>query len=264
MKFIHHDQDGGELALVLLEKNYGNHYFIQAFCMLGKKEEDWAKIDTTIWCKLIQDAFVESKKIPELETLAFRMIEWGDCAPIARLLEELGFLKEQDRIEYRRELAELPGDEGSPLVWSAIPSLEIADLEKVVDLLKQAAVGDPSFDPDADSLAELQADLKDFALTTGAHCIHIGHIDGKQAAVVFVQINPKTKWSRITYMGLLPEFRGTGLGKWVHRHGFEMMRTQGGSLYHGGTVSTNQSMIRLFETHGCKVFRRMQEWKCVR
>jgi len=264
MKFIHHDQDGGELALVVLEKNYGNHHFIQAFCTLGKMEADWAKVDAGVWCKLIRDAFAESTKIADLETLAFRLIEWGDYAPITHLLEELGFKKEQDRVEYRQELAELPNDEGSPLVWSAIQSLELAELEKVVVLLKRAAVGDPSFDPEADSLSELQADLKDTVLTTGPDCIHIGHIDGKPVAVVFAQINPRTQWSRITYMGLLPEFRGAGLGKWVHRHGFEMMRVQGGSLYHGGTVSTNESMIRLFETHGCKVFRRMQEWKCVR
>jgi ribosomal protein S18 acetylase RimI-like enzyme len=79
-------------------------------------------------------------------------------------------------------------------------------------------------------------------------------------AIVVAQINPKSGWSRITHMGIIPAFRSRKLGKWVHRHGFEMMRGQGGKLYHGGTVSTNTAMIRLFNQHGCKEYRRMQEW----
>jgi len=79
-------------------------------------------------------------------------------------------------------------------------------------------------------------------------------------AIVVAQIDPKSGWSPITHMGIIRAFRGRKLGKWVHRHGFEMMRDQGGKLYHGGTVSTNTAMIRLFNQHGCKEFRTIQEW----
>ena len=64
----------------------------------------------------------------------------------------------------------------------------------------------------------------------------------------------------ITFMGLLPAFRGRGLGRHVHRRGMALLRAQGGTLYHGGTSASNGAMIRLFEQHGCTVFARMVEY----
>ena len=63
-------------------------------------------------------------------------------------------------------------------------------------------------------------------------------------------------------MGIIPEERGKGLGKWVNRQGFKMMKSQSGKLYHGGTHGENKSMKKLYELHGCKLFCEMEEW-CV-
>ncbi len=75
-----------------------------------------------------------------------------------------------------------------------------------------------------------------------------------------VQINPKSGWSRISYMGIVPRFRGKNLGKWVHRYSFRVMKAAGGKQYHGGTVATNKRMISLFELHNCNQFCEMEEW----
>ena len=91
--------------------------------------------------------------------------------------------------------------------------------------------------------------------------MQIGSIDGTFAAFVMAQVAPSDGWSRVTYVGIVPEFRGQGLGKWAHRRGFTVMRAQGGKLYHGGTRSENAPMVRLFEMHGCAEFARMTEWK---
>ena len=115
-------------------------------------------------------------------------------------------------------------------------------------------------DPNEDALIALKGFLNEPTLTHGPECVQITHLKDQPAALIIAQIEPATGWSRITYMGIMPEFRGQGLGKWVHRHGFKMMREQGGSLYHGGAVSSNEGMIRLFQNHGCKEYRRMQEW----
>ena len=93
---------------------------------------------------------------------------------------------------------------------------------------------------------------------------HIGSVDGEPAGIVVAQINPRTRWSRISYMGLAPRYRGRGLGRYVHRHGLAMMREQGGELYQGGTVETNRPMVRLFEAHGCRFYRRLEEWRARR
>lgn len=68
--------------------------------------------------------------------------------------------------------------------------------------------------------------------------------------------------SRISYMGVAPEFRQQGLGKWVHRYSFKTMKNLGEKLYHGGTSATNHAMLRLFEIHQCELFLEMEEWIC--
>jgi len=101
--------------------------------------------------------------------------------------------------------------------------------------------------------------MADAVLTHAPECIQVS-----DAGIVVAQVNPRTAWSRITYMGVLPAFRGRGLGRWVHRRGFAMLRGQGGVLYHGGTVETNRPMVRLFEAHACRFHRRLEEWRALR
>jgi len=79
-------------------------------------------------------------------------------------------------------------------------------------------------------------------------------------ALVCAQVAAESGWSRITYMGPIPAARGQGLGRWVHRRGFAMLKAQGGTLYHGGTAVENHAMCKLFRDHGCTVYRRMTEW----
>ena len=59
MNFIHRDINGIDLAIARLEKNYGDHYFIQQFCT----EENWEKVKGEDWIRIIYDAFSEAKKI---------------------------------------------------------------------------------------------------------------------------------------------------------------------------------------------------------
>lgn len=177
----------------------------------------------------------------------------------AQRLPELGFSKKQDRIEFTKLLAELPPEAGSPIEWRTASGLGFDDVG-VAKLLTQVAEGDPDSEPTDDPLVYIQDWMKDPVLTSGTDCIGVGIFDGEVCALVVAQINPKTKWSRISYMGMAPEFRGRGLGVWVHRHGFEMLRKQGGELYHGGTSAENYSMLKLFERNGCDFYRRMEEW----
>lgn len=256
MKFIHHDDQGSELAFVILEKNFGNNYFIQQFC----KEENWPKVSPAVWTQLIEDAYQESAKL-KVSSIQFRLIEKFDSRSLVKKLSELNFRKVQERVEYRTPLENLPQETTGPIKWKPIPSLEDSELENLVKVLALVATGDPNFNPLNDNLSELKADLADPTLSTGRECVHLGFIEGAIAALVIAQVAPKTGWSRITYMGLAPEWRGKGLGKWVHRHGFKMLRDQGGEVYHGGTTTGNLAMIRLFETQGCQMYRRMQEWK---
>jgi hypothetical protein len=177
-------------------------------------------------------------------------------------LQQCGFEKKSQRLEFKKQVSQLPDDNGSPLTWKTAKELSWGP-EKLGPLLKEIAQDDPDTDPNEDPIAFMQDFLEDPVLTSGLTCIHIGFLKDEIAALTVVQINPTNGWSRISYMGILPRFRKRSLGKWVHRYGFKMMKSEGGLTYIGGTNTSNTSMIRLFEISGCDKFREMDEWHCV-
>jgi ribosomal protein S18 acetylase RimI-like enzyme len=225
---------------------------------MGKKISIDSEYEKILSC-LIREA-VEECKIKKVKQLHYRIIE-GDRSFIEeKILKELGFEFMHRRIEFRRDLSLLPDDDGSPIQWEEPQDLSENTLTKLAEILSKAGEGDPDFSPDENPKEALKSYMSERDLTSGTQCIHIAKVSEKTAGIIVAQINPETGWSRITYMGLLPEFRGRGLGMWVHRHGFSMMKKQGGKLYHGGTLAQNVKMIHLFEKHGCEVYRNMQGW----
>lgn len=208
---------------------------------------------------VIQEVLKESNNF-KARLVMFRLIK-GETASkeIVTLLPKLGFKKKSERIEFKRPVDELPSDDGTPLAWKTAEELGWKP-QDIANTLKQVAEGDPDTDPNDDPLLFIQDFLADPVLTSGLQCIHIGFIDTEIAALTVIQINPKTGWSRISYMGIMPKFRRQNLGLWVHLYSFKVMKAEGGKLYHGGTTSTNVGMIRLFEKNGCSRFCEMEEW----
>ncbi len=179
--------------------------------------------------------------------------------PYRQMLKEAGFEQAGGRLEYKLPIEELPTEEGSPLIWKDMNEL---GLETTAAIFGQAASGASDWDEEEDDPAELIGVYRtEPGLTNDASCFQVGFKDQAPVAFVAAQIEPATGWSRITYMGVVPEARGKGLGKWVHRRGFALMRQQGGTLYHGGTDAKNIPMQRLFENHGCKQVYDMVEWR---
>ncbi len=191
--------------------------------------------------------------------VAFRLMKDKDSEEMSRMLPLLGFEKKNERVEYKKPVDELPDDENSIITWKSAAELCWSHQE-IANTLKLVATGDPDTDPNEDPLQFIQDFLADPILTSGLQCIHIGFIEKEITALTVVQINPKSGWSRISYMGITPNFRNKNLGRWVHRYSFKQMKIQGGKLYHGGTTTTNKPMIHLFEKHGCNLFCEMQEW----
>ena len=180
------------------------------------------------------------------------------------LLEErlrgLGFRARHTRVEFCAAVDQLPDDGGTPLAWTSMASVESAPLAEAAKILAAATRGDPDWEPDDDPLEMLAGFLAQPGLRGEADCVQIATLAGSVAGIVIAQVSDDDGWSRITYMGLVAELRGQGLGQWLHRRGFAMMKAQGGSEYHGGTVTTNQRMISLFLKHGCKRDRLLQDW----
>ena len=179
--------------------------------------------------------------------------EFGSYAPPAfvEAFVAAGFRDFGARAEFKAEVEDLPGEEGSPLAWRVAG-------EEGAAMLRAVAEGDPhGHDQRDDPQRSLGVWLGAPKLRGEPECVQIGSLDGEDVAFVCAQVAPHDGWSRISHMGLVPSARGRGLGKWVHRHGFTMMREQGGKLYHGGTAVANKGMMALFEAHGCREFRRI-------
>lgn len=181
------------------------------------------------------------------------------AAPYQAALEAAGFRQDGARVEYKTPLSALDGDDGTPLSWRGA---DAARLSGAAELLRRCSLGDPDgLEADDDPASILRGYLSADDLTTDlGECVHLGALDGEPVAFVCAQVAPADGWSRITYMGLVPEARGRGLGHWVHRHGLAMLKAQGGALYHGGTRVDNHPMRACFARQGCVRWAELVEW----
>ncbi len=178
----------------------------------------------------------------------------GSAPPeYAEALLAAGFRSEGERVEFKADLAALPGDAGSPIAWRTM-----AEVGKpfAAEMLRRASA--PDSEEASDPAAAIDEWLSALDLRKEPECVQVGYVAGEPVAFVCAQVNPSDGWSRITHMGLAVEARGKGLGRWVHRRGFQMLKAQGGRLYHGGTAASNARMVRLFEAHGCRLAHRME------
>lgn len=249
-KFSLVGETGQEVGAVVLEHLWADVY--------GIKIKEAELINAAQWERAFELALQDARSRSAREVILRITVTEGSSNLGSRLLA-MGFQKKHDRAEFRRPVEALPDDSGSPMTWKTAQELSWRDVD-IASKLGEIAKGDP--DPDAQTapLTFIQDMLADPVLTSGLDCFHFGFFEGKVAALTVVQMNPKSGWSRISYMGVMPEYRKRGLGKWVHRYSFRQMKAQGGKLYHGGTVCSNQAMIRLFEAHQCERFLEMEEW----
>lgn len=251
-KFTYPDAMGNSWGIVSAEQQWANVYALK----YNKPEK---RIESAIWL----DLFTQAKDAAlsfGADTLVSRVRKEYDAAVFGEVLSTIGLHKKSERIEYQREVSLLPTDEGSPLKWKTAKELNWGSFE-IAEFVSKVVEGALDVDPNEKVEDFIQDFLNHSELTSGLDCIAIGYIDENPCALTVVQINKESGWSRISYMGLTPEYRGKNLGKWVHRHGFTMMKEQGGQLYHGGTMANNLSMRKLFESHGCQFFCAMEEWQ---
>lgn len=185
--------------------------------------------------------------LPEC-TLTMRMNLDRSFDGLTDTLEQLGWQRINERIEFKTPVSNLPTNWQGPLRWQNMMHM---DEQTVAAIIDQAGVG-PEWEEDDTGLAVLRSCLSDKDLTCDPSCVEIGYLDEHTpAAFIIAQTAPSDGWCTISFMGLMPNARGKNLGQWVHRRGFELFRQQGGKLYHGGTSAKNTAMRRLFEKHQC-------------
>jgi len=179
-----------------------------------------------------------------------------------------GFERGEDRVEYRMELREaLKVTDGwanlPTLKWKPIDSASEADVAWAGTLYRQACVGDPSEDPNEDPLGFVRMHLADEDIVQTPSPVQIGMCDDQAAVFLALSVDPNDGWSSVHYLGVLPPFRGRGIGLAAMKKGLQLLQSMGGELYHDGTAAENIAARALFERLGRSPFRTMEEWRLV-
>ncbi|MBX2796407.1 MAG: hypothetical protein KTR31_02020 [Myxococcales bacterium] len=186
-----------------------------------------------------------------------RVVDAAATPQLAEVYEAAGGQRQAGRIEFRTPMGRLPSEAGSPMAWRAATSL--TEAATVFGRVVRGALD--GVERQGAPIEVLRSYLGDPDMVRDlAACAHIGSHRGRAVAFVCAQTHLRSSWCTITYLGLVPEVRGTGLGHWVHKHGIAMLRAQGGQLYHGGTGLDNAPMRACFARQRCKEYRRFAVW----
>lgn len=135
------------------------------------------------------------------------------------------------------------------------PITEVGHNE-VVALLQRAMEASASRDV-ADHSAEQE--LREFIEHAG-DAYHpdtwvVAFDNDRPVGIVFAQrYDDKLEEGSLFFIGVLPEYRGAGLGKVLHAKGLEMLSEIGVKEYVGSTDVQNNAMLHAFAANGCRLY----------
>lgn len=227
---------------------------------------DWEEaIDSClVECRDLGAAAVDSRVITANEGVA-QAVAASRAAMHRTSLAARGFRQGEGRLEYRLALDEAilgleKADRPRRLAWASIDAGNEASLAETAALLREAAAGDPAYRPDDDVRGLIDTFLADEKTVPLPERLQLGSLDGVPAVVLALNVH-RDGWSSIYYLGVLPAFRGRGLGSEAMLHGLRCLKAMGGRTYHDGTGSRNASTLGLLAKLGKPPFRAMEEWR---
>jgi RimJ/RimL family protein N-acetyltransferase len=168
-----------------------------------------------------------------------------------RLLVAAGFELHRKKVLVRRDLATLEEEE-FPFAWRTLA--EIGDAE-FRSLLARASEGDPFEDEGPRDYEREYRELVEYAGERLDRTLwRVALLDGEPVGVVLPHsFGGEPEEGSVFYVAILPEQRGRGLGRRLHRAGLALLAAAGVQRYVGSTDVRNEPMARVFAGNGCKV-----------
>lgn len=142
----------------------------------------------------------------------------------------------------------------TPSGWT-LDSLEQVGEQDFNRVMLRASDGDP-YDTSTPESAE--ADFRELVEAAGGQFDPRGWYlvrdDRGDVGVVLPQVFPdEPTTGTLFYVAVVPERRGEGLGRALHRFGLSELAKRGAKAYVGSTDATNEPMIAIFTANGCSL-----------
>lgn len=186
----------------------------------------------------------------EFKPLDIEILSWDkpEQEIINNHLEKSGFKVSKKKVFVEKELKDYVIPYKNQLCFKSLS--EVGE-KYFIEMMSQAAIGDP-FEENTDPEKGFQ-ELVDYAGEKfNADWWKIVYLNDSAVGVVLPQTFAYGEdEGTLFYLGVIPEYRGKGLGKIIHAFGLEFLSKNGVLKYKGSTDIENKSMIEIFNKNGC-------------
>ena len=172
------------------------------------------------------------------------------------------FCKISSIVEYTRKLADLPQIDDQ-IVWHSLSEglLDEVEYGKLYDLCRWGSANKNIKQPIDQVMHSLKNEL---GPEWRQHCYYFT----KDEALIGISI-PHIEMGtedegRLFYFGVVPDFRGQGLGINIHKISLVLIKNFLANIYVGSTDINNSYMIKIFEKNGCELRDRKGIYKIVK
>jgi ribosomal protein S18 acetylase RimI-like enzyme len=231
--------------------------------------------DVEAWSEALESNLAQCRE-KGASLISSRVITSADGVPDALVaaraamhrgsLSARGFRQCEGRVEYHMRVDEAlkaleTREVTARLSWSCIDTDNDSEVARAAELLRLAAEGDLESHALNDALGYLKVLLANQGMVSAPERVQVGTFCGVPAVVILLVVDANDGWSSIYYLGVLPEFRGRGLGAEAMLHGLRCLKAMGGRTYHDSTGSRNVTARALFGRLGRPPWRIMEEWR---
>lgn len=177
-------------------------------------------------------------------------------------LLQKNFSKISSIVEYTRKLENLPRIDDQ-IVWHSL-SEGMLDEREYAELYDRCRMGSANknikqpIDQVMQSIKnELGSDWRKYCYYFTKNETLIG------ISIPHIEMGTKDE-GRLFYFGVVPNFRGQGLGRTIHKITLALLKNFHASYYVGSTDVHNSNMIKIFEGNGCELRDRKGIYKIVK
>jgi len=178
------------------------------------------------------------------------MVDDHRSAAVLRWLQEGGLQTVRCKYLYEKQPLGTPVLPQTELIFCSLAEL---GEDRFLSYLIEAATDDPEASAATSPEQEYQELLAHAGEAFDPHAWGVVFLGEQAVGVLLPQVFfDKPSEGTLSYLGVMPDFRGKGYGALLHQWGLHLLAQQGVTRYIGSTGHKNIAMQRVFERNGCR------------